>query len=286
MNWFWRSRNDEIKQTGLSGRDVELLSSYLDQQLNPPEQRRLEERLGRETPLVEALEGLRRTRAVLRSQPLLRAPRNFTLTPQMAGVSARTAPALAGAYPVLRLASVLATIFFIVVMAGDLFASQLQPAVVMQSDAPQPVMPFGLGGGGGGGGGAAEVGVPEPSLAQDARQALTATPEALEKSVDILQATPLAKEGAPAPQATGEAEQPILEAAPAALPAETGQAIAPAEQPAPEAPAMVEEPGVVENTSAAVQPGRSLLRLLQVALGLLAVISGLAALGLRRKGSL
>lgn len=67
----------------LSSRDLELLSAYLDRQLNSVEQRRLEERMRLNPGLQNAFDELRRTRAMLRSLPKVRAPRNFTLTPAM-----------------------------------------------------------------------------------------------------------------------------------------------------------------------------------------------------------
>jgi anti-sigma factor RsiW len=65
---------------------LEALSAYLDGQLTPKERSRLEKKLQASADLRAAMEEMRRTRAVLRSQPRLRAPRNFTLTPEMAGL--------------------------------------------------------------------------------------------------------------------------------------------------------------------------------------------------------
>src|SRR5512144_1982076 len=101
-------------------REWEALSSYLDNQLNSRDRARLEAQLKSDAELRQAYEELRRTRIILRSQRRLRAPRNFMLTPAMAGVkrgAARTSP---GPFTVLRLASVLATIFFILITVGDL----------------------------------------------------------------------------------------------------------------------------------------------------------------------
>jgi hypothetical protein len=100
----------------ISERDLETISAYLDGQLPQRERTRLETRLETDPGLREAYEQMHRTRAVLRSLPAVRAPRNFTLTPQM--VKVRKSPP--AAYPVLRLASVLATLMFVLVMVGDL----------------------------------------------------------------------------------------------------------------------------------------------------------------------
>jgi Putative zinc-finger len=115
--------------TKISPHEAELLSAYLDGQLTPKERSRLEARLREDVQLRSLLVELRRTRAILRSQPRLRAPRNFMLTPQMAGKPARTTPR---AYPALRLASVLAGLLFVLVLAGDLLTASRQTAI------PQP----------------------------------------------------------------------------------------------------------------------------------------------------
>ena len=113
--------------TKISPHEGELLSAYLDGQLTPKERARLEARLREDAQLRSLLVELRRTRAILRSQPRLRAPRNFMLTPQMAGKPARTPPR---AYPALRLASVLAGVLFVLVLAGDLLTTSRQTAMI------------------------------------------------------------------------------------------------------------------------------------------------------------
>jgi hypothetical protein len=70
----------------ITPRDWENLSAYLDGQLAVKERQKLEGRLAADQDLQVALEGMRRTRSVLRSQPHMRAPRNFTLSPEMAGL--------------------------------------------------------------------------------------------------------------------------------------------------------------------------------------------------------
>jgi anti-sigma factor RsiW len=114
--------------TKITSRDGEILSAYLDGQLTPRERAHLEKRLREEPQLRNALGELHRTRAILRSQPRLRAPRNFMLTPQMAGIPGRKAPRLY--YPVLRLASVMAGLLFVVLLVGDLLTAPRQPAAL------------------------------------------------------------------------------------------------------------------------------------------------------------
>lgn len=101
----------------ISNHDWEAISAYLDGELNNKERMRLEARLQGSAELRRAADDLRRMRLVLRSQPKVKAPRNFTLTPQMAGIRQRPAPR---AYPFLRLASAIASILFVMVLASDL----------------------------------------------------------------------------------------------------------------------------------------------------------------------
>lgn len=60
------------------------LSSYLDGELNDREKNKLEQLLRANPDLQNELEQLRQTRAMLRTMPRKKAPRNFTLSPEMA----------------------------------------------------------------------------------------------------------------------------------------------------------------------------------------------------------
>ena len=94
----------------MNPRDLELLSAYLDGQLNPSDSARLESRLASDESLRAALANLRATRGLLRQLLSRRAPRNFTLTPQMAGIK----PPTPRAVPVFRFATALATLLFVI----------------------------------------------------------------------------------------------------------------------------------------------------------------------------
>ena len=94
----------------MNPRDLELLSAYLDGGLNPSDSARFESRLASDESLRAALDNLRSTRSLLRQLPSRRAPRNFTLTPQMAGIK----PPTPRAVPVFRFATALATFLFII----------------------------------------------------------------------------------------------------------------------------------------------------------------------------
>jgi anti-sigma factor RsiW len=92
-----------------SFRDLERLSAYLDGQLPPADRVRLDSRLAADPQLRAALEELRRTRLMLQRTPHRRAPRNFTLTPKMAGIR----PPVPRLVPVLGWASVTAIVLFL-----------------------------------------------------------------------------------------------------------------------------------------------------------------------------
>ncbi len=100
----------------LSSKDLEILSAYLDDMLPPAERTRLEARLGSDPALREALESLRRTRAVLRAAPRVRAPRNFTLTPEMLAPRPSFFDWLR---PTLQWSAALAALLFVLVFIGQ-----------------------------------------------------------------------------------------------------------------------------------------------------------------------
>jgi hypothetical protein len=99
----------------ISSRDLNSLSLFLDGQLSPAERQRLERRLEGNHALRQALIEMQQTRTLLRSMPKRRAPHNFTLSPQMVGVRERRS-----VFPVMGFVSALASILFVLVLAGDL----------------------------------------------------------------------------------------------------------------------------------------------------------------------
>jgi hypothetical protein len=114
-----------------SNRDLELLSAYLDQELNPKEKARVEAHLQTSPQLRRILGELHQNRAALRSLPRLRAPRNFTLTPEIAGIKPKKRT-----YPVFGLVSALSSLVLILVLAGDFL---INPAMTtLQPPAEQP----------------------------------------------------------------------------------------------------------------------------------------------------
>ncbi len=112
-------------------KEYEILSAYIDNQLNPRERRRLESQLQNRSELRLALQQLRRTRTILQQTPRVRRPRSFTLTPGMVDAQ----PSRPRAYPAFQLAFALASVLFLVLFTGDLVGNSVarltrgQPAV-------------------------------------------------------------------------------------------------------------------------------------------------------------
>lgn len=174
----------------ISPHDWQLLNEYVDNQLKASARARLERRLEREPELRAALESLERVRIVLRSAPLYKAPRSFTLTPQMASVRR-------GGFtwiPVFAVTSALATILLVVSfivqwlpVAGAPMAAREAaapaemvvaataeaeakptPVIVYWGAPPVPQYDLGRGGFGGGGGGAPETIIYPPTISAPA----------------------------------------------------------------------------------------------------------------------
>jgi anti-sigma factor RsiW len=128
-------------------RDVERISAYLDGQLSQAEKARLEARLKIETQLRSTMDEVNYSRVLLRKLPARRAPRNFTLSPKMAGVK----PPLPRAFPIFRMASALATVLFFFVFAANLSVptwASIRPAASAQivglGEASRNTSPFAL----------------------------------------------------------------------------------------------------------------------------------------------
>jgi hypothetical protein len=268
-------------KTRISKRDWEALSAYIDEQLTAGERSRLESRLQSDPDLQTALEELRHTRAVLRSLPKLRAPRNYTLTRQMVP-ERRERPR---AYPMLSFASALATLLLVLVLVGDYFAPRAAvPAPATESQARSAAQPQSqqLPGSAPGIGGGAPEAVPSE---EDREQ---------QKSIEM------AQEGTPTPQPTQPPAMlaaPLATEAPAAEPSAgaTAQEIGPT--PTPPGEQLTPSVGVRGLGGAQLEPsatpgqealpqgqvGRALFfRALEIALAAIAVITGVAAFLIRR----
>jgi anti-sigma factor RsiW len=207
-------------------RDVELLSAYLDGQLSQAETARLETRLKSDPQLRAVFDDLSQPRALLRQLPARRAPRNFTLTPKMAGLK----PPVPRAFPLFRFASALAAILFIFSFAVNLTVPAFS---AMRAAAPMPVA-YGKGGGG------ADPTMEAAQLNQS--EAASPAPAATEAPPMLAPAAPMPTSSVqdsaltPTPEAartlaSAETETPNPAGA---APSDQGQnQVAPVEQPAP-----------------------------------------------------
>ena len=113
-------------------RDLELLSAYLDGQLSQSSRARLETRIHADPALASALEELRQTRTLLRHTPQRHAPRNFILTPRMAGIR----PPVPRLVPVLSWASAVAMLLFIFTLGVGLVGQHSVSMAARNAAAP------------------------------------------------------------------------------------------------------------------------------------------------------
>lgn len=108
-----------------SDREFELLSAYLDNQLGPAERARLERRLAQEPKLKAALDDLRSVKATLTALPKVKPPRNFTLTLKQLearGLAASARPPVR-LFALVNLATALAAVVFAALITADLGGS-------------------------------------------------------------------------------------------------------------------------------------------------------------------
>jgi hypothetical protein len=119
--------------------DIKQLCAYLDGELTESKRMRLEKRIGSEPALAAALDELCETCKLLKTVPQKRAPRNFTLTPRMAGIR----PPVPRLVPAFSWASAVAMLLFILTL-GSRLVGQLS----IGGTAPMlAAAPSGLGGG-------------------------------------------------------------------------------------------------------------------------------------------
>ena len=201
----------------LTPRDLEALSAYADGTLAPAERLAVEKRLEQDPALRQALKEIRTTSALLRALPQVRPPRNFTLTPEMAGIRPgwlRT--------PLLQLATAVAMVAFVVTVGVDVFGGSGQgvafraaaPAQDLAMEAPAAVGADALEAGAG-------AAVAETAVMAE-KTVMEETTEAAAAPMDVFAATPTA-----AVQAEGYAnrEAPTVGGA-AVPPAPSGAATA------------------------------------------------------------
>jgi len=172
-------------------RDLELLSSYLDDQLSPSEQELVEKRLESDSTYKEAFEKLRQTRLILRSLPQRSAPCNFTLSAEVNKKKVN----IPSFFQIFRFSSVVAVLGLVILLVFD-FLPSIRQSVINQklevaqapaaaapaakSNEPPMIITRGTSqpevlGKGGGGGGNGQTG----AITSDAIPQPTAEPSAL-----------------------------------------------------------------------------------------------------------
>lgn len=109
--------------TKFSNRELEVLSAYLDGEVSDKNRVQIETRLKEEPELREMLEQLQHTRSLVRALPMIRAPRNYFLTPEMVGQSDRPRQL----FPIFRFASALAAVMLVLILFGDFYLLRSQP---------------------------------------------------------------------------------------------------------------------------------------------------------------
>lgn len=113
-----------------SPKDWQLLSNYLDGQLSNREVSVLETRLKSEPQLKQTLMEMQQTRYLLQHVKKVPVPRSFTLSPEMA---AQIRPARKPLFPFFSFASVIATIFLVVVILFEFLPGILSSAMSAKS---------------------------------------------------------------------------------------------------------------------------------------------------------
>jgi hypothetical protein len=221
-------------------RDVELLSAYLDGELSQAESARLETRLKSDPQLRTIFDDISQSRSLLRRLPARRAPRNFTLTPKMAGIK----PPVPRAFPIFRFASAVAAILFVFS-----FAVNLTAPILANTSASAP-MAYGKGGGGGADP-TMEAAILATAMAEGPAAAAPVAPAPTEAPA-ATESPALMAPAAPMPTASASAQDSsVLTPTP-----EAARTMASAETPTPEAAAGAAPSGEAQNQLAPT-PGQA-----------------------------
>jgi hypothetical protein len=281
--------------TRISPKEWEALSAYLDGQLSTNDRIRLEELLTERPEMRVALKDLRRTRDFMRNQPSLRAPRNFTLSPQLAGIRIKERGS-SFAFPVLSAVSALASILLVLVFVSDMLITGAGPSQNFVAQAPIEEYL------------AVEETVPESfSPAESELQEILTTEITLQK----VQVPSVAAEGEVLESMAEEEEKAVSKAIETVDESRTGGVIQPPifEPVSPDFEAVPGgktefEPGLYDEDTGRLEPSvdrdisttahlieklpllmqRSTMRILEIILIMIAFSAGLAALYIRRIG--
>jgi hypothetical protein len=271
----------------------ELISAYLDKRVSPEEQSFFERHIASCADCRAQLETTRSMIAALQAMPAVKAPRSFVLPREMAKQPKRSFMSL---YPALRLATVVAAVAFVVLFAGDLLigrsggnALQSIPAAAparLEVQAPQaarqaaptqePTAAESVNDAATAPSGGIEppgAGAPLPKAAISETLTMTASTAAASTATSMPTATP-ATTATPAAAATAEVAQQ-MQATPAAIPAPAEPL---SDQQAGPASGLYVSTNVVTPPSA-IDP----LRIVEIALLVLAIVLGIATFVVRRK---
>jgi hypothetical protein len=124
--------------SGISPRDLELVSTYLDDGLSADKKAEFEQRLKTDRVLAEALLSLQQTRALLKRAPQRRLPRSFSIRVDMVNVHSK---GLFAGWTSLNLVSAAASLVLVFVFAGEIWA---QGGLVVGAPAPAIEAPMAL----------------------------------------------------------------------------------------------------------------------------------------------
>jgi anti-sigma factor RsiW len=124
---------DFLRNRGRSDQErrQEALSAYLDGELTPADHDRFEQRLAENSDLRDDLAEMQFWRQQMRDLPPRRVPRNFTLDPALYGSPQRQF--WSSAYPILRNATALTALLFIIALAANVYMSSFPMGAVPQS---------------------------------------------------------------------------------------------------------------------------------------------------------
>ena len=266
-------------------RAKDLISAYLDKRMTAEEKNFFERHIASCSDCRAELESTRAMVAALRAMPLVKAPRSFVLPREMARPPRRSILPL---YPALRLATVIAALAFVILFASDVLVNQLSgangsqripagasaPAVLQAPAAPRAAAPTEAPAATSSASAADSAQAPSvtvgaPAAGAAAKAALSNTATLTETTaMSIPSATPeVSLQAQMAPETTPQAEAPQAEAATMVAEAQArsaGEQSNAANLPAP---------------TSGVEP----VRIIEIALLVLAAGFGIAALAVRRK---
>lgn len=291
----------------VSPKDWQALSAYLDGQLSQPQREKLEARLQQDKVLQDSLLELKQTKYLLQQAKVLKAPRNFTLSPEMAGEIKTIRKPFA--IPLLSFSSIAAALLLVVLILVEfnplsrkpMLASEAPVAnTLMMESAPAmdqramdttenpPIISWGIPGQGGGGGGDTAYGLGGGPAAESALPGVGGAVGAPEENPMPESPKEPSGGGGEVPQTPPESElataeenaEPIMGAGPIL-------GVRPEKEAETYNQAVLDILGEQETViQSQPQTASSTLRFLQIGLGLIALGTAIAAIWLNRRASL